>query len=183
MTFTDDEVIQILRLLEQSNFDEMQLETNGLKLVARRRGAVFAPEEWERSAAVPATPSAATESAAAGGPRSDVPDGSNATATSPSVSPTGTVMSVVEEAGLVAITAPNLGTFYKAPKPGAPPFVEVGTHVSEDDTLCLVEVMKCYMTVKAKMRGEIVKVCAENAQMVEFGQKLFLIRPDNGNGA
>ena len=79
--------------------------------------------------------------------------------------------------GLVAIKAPMLGTFYRASKPGTPPFVEVGAMVKEDDTVGLIEVMKCFSSIKARIRGEIVKVCAQNAQMVEFGQELFLVRP------
>lgn len=177
MTFTDDEVIQILRLLEQSSFDEMNIETNGLKLVVRRRGGGAVPEEWERSAAAPVAAASAQSGAALRD--GSAGDASGATAASPSPSTAPVATAVVEEAGLVAVTAPNLGTFYRAPKPGAPPFVDVGTVVAEDDTVCLLEVMKCFITVKAKTRGEIVKVCVENAQMVEFGQSLFLIRPSD----
>ena len=75
----------------------------------------------------------------------------------------------------MAIKAPVLGTFYATPKPGAPPFVEVGQLVAEDDVVCLIEVMKLFNTVKAGVRGRIVKICVEQAQMVEFQQPLFLL--------
>jgi acetyl-CoA carboxylase biotin carboxyl carrier protein len=83
----------------------------------------------------------------------------------------------VEGEGLIPIKAPLLGIFYRAPKPGAPPFVEVGDHVTEEDTVCLVEVMKLFNTVKAGINGRIAKICAENSQMVEYNQILFLIDP------
>ena len=71
-----------------------------------------------------------------------------------------------------------LGTFYKAPKPGAPPFAEVGSFVKEEDTLCIIEVMKLFNTVKAGLRGRIARVCAEQGQMVEFNQTLFWVESD-----
>ena len=77
--------------------------------------------------------------------------------------------------GLVAINAPMLGTFYRTPKPGAPPFVEVGTMVGKDDPLCIIEVMKLFNTVKAGVQGRIAQICAEQGQLVEYQQILFLI--------
>ena len=82
---------------------------------------------------------------------------------------------VAEADGLKPILAPMLGTFYRAPKPDAPPFVEEGRFVTEEDVVCIIEVMKLFNTVKAGVRGRIAKVCAENAQMVEYKQVLFLI--------
>ena len=81
----------------------------------------------------------------------------------------------LDEEGLTPIKSPMLGTFYGAPKPGAPPFVEVGQVASEDETVCIIEVMKLFNTIKAGIRGRIAKICAENAQMVEFQQTLFLL--------
>ena len=68
-----------------------------------------------------------------------------------------------------------LGTFYRAPKPGAPPFVEVGQWVSEEDTVCIIEVMKLFSTIKAGVRGRIERISAEDGQMVEFHQALFWV--------
>jgi acetyl-CoA carboxylase biotin carboxyl carrier protein len=86
----------------------------------------------------------------------------------------------LEESGFIAIKAPMLGTFYSAPKPGASPFVEVGRLVSEDDSVCIIEVMKLFSTVKANVRGRIAKICAENGQMVEYQQTLFLVEELDG---
>jgi acetyl-CoA carboxylase biotin carboxyl carrier protein len=87
-----------------------------------------------------------------------------------------------EEATCIAIRSPMVGTFYRSPRPGAPPFVDVGTSVAEGDTICIIEVMKTMNTVKPNVRGTIFKICAENGQMVEYNQTLFLVRPENGSG-
>ena len=83
-----------------------------------------------------------------------------------------------EEENLHAITSPIVGTFYRAPAPDAKPYVEVGDHVEEETVVCIVEAMKVMNELKAGCRGTIVKILAENAQTVEYGQTLFLVRPD-----
>jgi acetyl-CoA carboxylase biotin carboxyl carrier protein len=75
------------------------------------------------------------------------------------------------------ITSPMVGTFYRAPSPDAPPYVEVGTEVDEDTVVCIVEAMKVMNEIKADCKGVITEVLAENAKPVEFGQKLFVVRP------
>jgi acetyl-CoA carboxylase biotin carboxyl carrier protein len=80
-----------------------------------------------------------------------------------------------EEDGFIPIKAPMLGTFYRAPKPDAPPFVEVGQLVTKEDVVCIIEVMKLFNMVRAGVRGRIAKICAENAQLVEYKQVLFLL--------
>jgi len=79
--------------------------------------------------------------------------------------------------GTVTIDAPMVGTFYRAPAPDAPPFVDVGKSVSDDTTVCILEAMKVMNEIKAKMRGTIVEILVENAQPVEFGQPLFVVKP------
>ena len=78
---------------------------------------------------------------------------------------------------LVTVEAPMVGTFYRAPKPDAPPFVVEGDVVKEGQVLCIVEAMKLMNEIEAKVGGRIVKVVAENGQPVEFGQPLFLMEP------
>ena len=77
----------------------------------------------------------------------------------------------------VAVTAPNLGTFYRAPKPGAPPFIEIGVEVQVDTEICLIEVMKLFTTLKAGVKGTLKQVCVKDAVMVEHGDVLFYIDP------
>jgi acetyl-CoA carboxylase biotin carboxyl carrier protein len=75
------------------------------------------------------------------------------------------------------VTAPSVGLFWRSPKPGAPPFVEVGDEVRPDDTVCIVEVMKLMNHVRAGVAGTVRAVHPENGQMVEHGDPLFTIEP------
>ena len=164
---TQDDVIQILRMLEESSFDELHLEMGGLKLSVSKSGKMASPSMGVTLGAdEPTEPRAITE-----------PTAPIETKTPDIPRPTDQ-----EEDGFVAIKAPMLGTFYRAPKPGAPPFVEVGQLVSADDSVCIIEVMKLFNTVKANMRGRIAKICAENGQMVEYQQTLFLVEPGDSSG-
>ena len=80
--------------------------------------------------------------------------------------------------GLVEIKTPMVGTFYKAPAPDADPFVDVGTDVGEDTVVCIIEAMKLMNEIKADVKGRIVKILVDNGQPVEFGQTLFLVKPE-----
>ncbi|MDE0333769.1 MAG: acetyl-CoA carboxylase biotin carboxyl carrier protein [Defluviicoccus sp.] len=82
--------------------------------------------------------------------------------------------------GLAAIPAPMVGTFYPAPQPGAPPFVSAGDRVEPDTTVGLIEVMKVFTAVTAGIAGTIEQALAGDAQGVEYGEPLFLVRPDGG---
>ncbi|MCZ7565060.1 MAG: acetyl-CoA carboxylase biotin carboxyl carrier protein [Burkholderiales bacterium] len=151
---SNDEIIELLKVLDESKFDELRLEMSGFKLVLSKgadAAARVAPEGSSR--ATPAPPAPAR------------------------VEPAGVHPA---EEGLVAVRSPILGIFYRAPRPGAPPFVEVGSEVRADDTVCLIEVMKLFNTVTAGAAGRIARICAENAKMVEYGQVLFLIEPAAG---
>jgi acetyl-CoA carboxylase biotin carboxyl carrier protein len=78
----------------------------------------------------------------------------------------------------IVVRAPNLGTFYRAPKPGAPAYVTVGQRVEANAEVCLIEVMKLFTTVLAGTAGIVRKVLAEDAELVEYDQPLILIEPD-----
>jgi acetyl-CoA carboxylase biotin carboxyl carrier protein len=79
--------------------------------------------------------------------------------------------------GTIAIKAQIMGMFYPQPEPGSPPFVSIGTEVKADTTVCLIEVMKTFNAMTAGVKGVITEICAENAQLVEYGQVLFRVRP------
>jgi len=155
-----EDVIRILRMLEESTFDELHLEMDGLKLVASKSSKKAGPVGGLNS-----DDHESTES------RADVEPNVQAREEMPDIAQP----SDLQENGFIAIKAPMLGTFYRAPKPGAPPFVEVGQLVSEDDSVCIIEVMKLFNTVKANVRGRIAEICAENGQMVEYQQTLFVV--------
>ena len=73
------------------------------------------------------------------------------------------------------VTSPMVGTFYRAPNPGAEPFVKVGDHVEVGQTLCIIEAMKLLNEIEAEYSGTVKEICVDNAQPVEFGQPLFII--------
>lgn len=81
------------------------------------------------------------------------------------------------DAGLVAITSPMVGTFYSSPNPDSPAFVNPGSMIGPDTTVCLVEAMKVFNEIKAETAGTIERVLVQSGQAVEFGQKLFMVRP------
>ena len=81
-----------------------------------------------------------------------------------------------ENSNLKKITSPIVGTFYRAPSPEAEPFVKVGSHVSSETTVCIIEAMKLMNEIPAEISGEIVKIYVENGQPVEYGQPLFAVK-------
>jgi acetyl-CoA carboxylase biotin carboxyl carrier protein len=81
--------------------------------------------------------------------------------------------------GMAVVRAPNLGTFYRAPKPGASPYVSLGQRVEAETEICLIEVMKLFTSVQSGVRGTVKQILVEDSQLVEFGQPLFVIDPLN----
>ena len=98
--------------------------------------------------------------------RVGVPEAAAAPAPAPEAQPTGT-----------EIKSPMVGTFYRAPAPEAPPFVETGQQVEVGQVLCIIEAMKLMNEFKSEVKGRIVKILPDNAQPVEFGQPLFVVEP------
>jgi len=84
--------------------------------------------------------------------------------------------------GLVAIESPMVGTFYSRPSPDAEAFVSTGATVGPDSVVCLVEAMKVFNEIKAGTAGTIERALVEDGEAVEFGQRLFLVRPEPGSG-
>ena len=167
MNLKEDEVLQILKLIEGSSFNELHLEMGDLKLTVRK-GACgsTSPGEWiSQPPAQSVPPQKASVEAA---PRQT---GTEAPRIDVKVSP-------APEKDLIPVPSPMLGIFYRCSSPGAPPYVEVGTSVKEDDTVCLIEVMKVFNAVKAGVRGTVEKICAESGQLVEYGQPLYYIKPE-----
>ncbi|BBB31860.1 acetyl-CoA carboxylase biotin carboxyl carrier protein [Thermotomaculum hydrothermale] len=79
---------------------------------------------------------------------------------------------------LIYITSPIIGTFYRAPSPDSDPYVEVGSRVKKGDVLCIVEAMKIMNEIESEYDGVIVKIFPKNAEAVEYGQKLFALKPE-----
>lgn len=167
MSDNSKDVMAIVDLFEQSDWDELHIELNGLHLFLSRRadaqltsglgGGLAAAPAAVAAPAAAAPVSAPAPASAAAAPAASAPAPDNI------------------PANWVAVTAPNLGTFYRAPKPGAAPFVEIGQQVTEDMEICLLEVMKLFTAVKAGVSGKVVQVCVNDADMVEHGQPLFYV--------
>lgn len=151
------EVGEILNLIDSSSCEEVVLETQDVKLVVRRKGAGGVSAATQEAGAAPTVPSPA--------PAASAPPVPQAPAPTPDEPAAGTVR------------APMVGTFYRAPSPDEPPFVEMGSTVTKGDPLCMIEVMKLFTTVHAESDGVIASIAAENGQLVEFGQVLFSIEP------
>ena len=84
---------------------------------------------------------------------------------------------LVEAAGVLFVTSPMVGTFYRAPNPDTDPFVKVGDFVEKGSVVCIIEAMKLMNEIESEVAGEIVSIPIENGQPVEFGERLFAIRP------
>jgi len=160
VTLTAKDVAEITRLLEESSFDEMELELDGLKLSFKRAGAAGASS---------AGGSAGSEEVA----RKDEPLGAEGPADTLSAP---RLASAETDPTLREVVAPLLGTFYRAPKPGAAPFVEVGSQVEEESVIGIIEVMKLMTSVRAGVRGEVREIMAADGVLVEYGQALLRVR-------
>jgi len=158
MALTDEDVREILRIIDETQLDELRLDTDGFSLHVRRGGA---------SGSAPAP--AAAPAAPAPGPAATAPPEEPAAAPAPPAS--------AADSDHHEIVSPMLGTFYRAEAPGRPPFVEVGDQVEPDTVVCLIEVMKMMNSIQAGVAGTIVEVCAENAELVEPGAALFRVEP------
>jgi len=162
MELSEDDVLHILKLIDESKFDYFQLEVGELKITVSKGDPIPIA-----SAAQPAPVSAAPSPAPAAAKPAPVASAPTAQAAKP----------VTVPEGMLSITAPLLGTFYVAPEPGAPPFVKVGQQITEDTTVGLIEVMKVFNSVRSTVKGTIVEVVAQNGHFVEFGQTLFIVKP------
>jgi acetyl-CoA carboxylase biotin carboxyl carrier protein len=153
MSLTAAEVAEILRLVEASSFDEFSLELDGLKLNFKRSAdGLGLPERPAASAPPPAV---------------EVPA---AAPLGPPAAPAAADPNVHD------VHSPMLGTFYRAPKPGAPPFVAVGDVVEKDTIVGIIEVMKLMNTVRAEVRGAVTEILIADGAFVEYGEILLRVR-------
>ena len=173
MGLSDDDVREILRIVDESDVDELQIQTDGFSLHVSRRGAPLAsPAAPVAPPAAPLAPPAAPSPAAAASPAAA---GSPAAVASPEPAERSPAADADEDT--VLVPSPMLGTFYRAEAPGAAPFVEIGSTVGPDSTVCIIEVMKMMNSVAAGVSGTVVEVCAENGALVEYGEPLLRVRP------
>jgi acetyl-CoA carboxylase biotin carboxyl carrier protein len=162
------ELKDILRILEEQEITEFELEQDGVKLRVCRSGAPVpapAPVTFMAPGASP-TPVAAAPAVGA----ASVAGGLAAAAADATAED-------AEASGDCAVPSPIVGTFYRAPDPNSPPFVNVGDRVRVGQALCIIEAMKLMNEIEAEVAGEILKIHPENGQPVQYGDPLFTIRP------
>ncbi|MEB3234868.1 MAG: acetyl-CoA carboxylase biotin carboxyl carrier protein [Cyanobacteriota bacterium] len=161
MQLDHDQLHQLLALLGESDIQELKLEGDDFRLEVRRNLPGLAPQVIQ--AALPASlPSPQPVAAAA------------PVAANPSPPPPA---APAVRSDLLEITAPMVATFYRAPAPGDPPFVELGTRISSGQTVCILEAMKLMNELESEVSGEVVEILVENGTPVEFGQVLMRVKP------
>ena len=146
-----EQIKAIIELMKANDLSEFSMESNGLKIRIKR-----GPEGVQQTVVAPLPAPLAGTSASLEAPVPTI---------------------VPPAAGFKHITSPMVGTFYRAPSPDAPSYAEIGTEVDEETVVCIIEAMKVMNEIKAECKGVVTEVLAENAKPVEFGQKLFAIRP------
>jgi oxaloacetate decarboxylase alpha subunit len=149
-----EELKELLEFVSERNIAELELEEGGTKLKIRKSLAAVAPEAQLRAAPAPKVPEGAS-----------APVESTPTAGAPAL-----------EDGLIYITSPMVGTFYRQPEPGAEPFAREGDYVKKGQVLCIIEAMKLMNEIECEHEGQLVKVLAENGQPVQYGDQLFALR-------
>lgn len=161
-----EKIGQLVEILDRSTFDHLTLEIDDFRLtVGTGNAAVDAGRAAKAAPAVTA--------AAAPPPPAPPPVPAAPALAQPAAAP-------VDRSGTVEVTATTMGRFYAKPDPASPPFITVGATVGENDTVGLIEVMKLFNSVQAGTAGEVIEICVEDSQFVEYGQVIVRIRPARG---
>lgn len=149
-----DALNQVLKIMDKGDLAELLYEDGSIKIQLKKRGAFSASLPAPQIIhAAPAPASAPAPAAAAAAPAASKPEDPNA----------------------VVVKSPMVGTFYRAPAPDAPPFVNIGDPVEPGKTLCIIEAMKIMNEIKCEVKGKVKEIIAENAQAVAFNQPLIII--------
>ena len=159
-----DEINRVLDMMREHELSEFELEREGFKIRIKKGAPLNAPAPF----AVPTIQN--------GGPVPQQPFAS------PPPPPLEAVPSPVapasDEVDFAIVKSPIVGTFFRSAEPGAPSFVEVGTTVKKGEVLCIIEAMKLMNEIDSEYDGEVVKVYVENGQPVQYGERLFAIKPN-----
>ena len=162
--FKLSEIKELMKLMDQTSLHELEIENEGARLLIRK------PNKTESVLVASAPVQHSFQPAvAAASPAAPVP------AAEP-VAALGAVKETNEH--LHKIVSPMVGTFYQSASPGAAPYVSIGDKVGEKTTVCIIEAMKLMNEIEAEIKGEIVDILVENGQLVEYGQPLFLVKPE-----
>lgn len=160
MSLTYKDVTEILRIIDESDVEELILEVGDSKIEIRRHGTAGT----RQTAAIPAPQ-----------PTAEVPPSPQPK--DPSPAPPAAKPSAKATAAGTQVRAPMVGTFYRRPAPQKPAYVEIGDAVQQGDPICIIEVMKLFTTIEAPVTGRVVEIGAENEDLVQLDQLLFVIEP------
>jgi acetyl-CoA carboxylase biotin carboxyl carrier protein len=158
----DEDLEALIRDFESSDWREMRLQMEGVELILAKDAAPQLREiqpgnsNWNASRIEPTTVRKESSGAPLPAPKK--------------------LLETVPQ-GWTQIRAPSLGTFYRSPKPGTPPFVEVGSNIGAETEICLIEVMKLFTTVRAGVKGTVREIYPADSDLVEYNQPLFLVEP------
>lgn len=159
LPFTAEDLAEIIAILDASAHDELYLQTDRFKLSLTRSGQTG----WTQQTQTLDKPNV-------------IKSGDSSTVVADKQTENATTTSRPED-GLSDIPAPMVGTFYRAPKPGAEDFVNVGSKVSKDTVIAIIEVMKLMNSIRADIEGEVVEICVDNGELIERGQTLMRVKP------
>ncbi|HAC3174612.1 TPA_asm: acetyl-CoA carboxylase biotin carboxyl carrier protein [Listeria innocua] len=150
-----DEIKQLIELIDESTLDEFELETKDSKILLKKNKTVVSAPQVEVPVAVTPAPVQAQSTEQAAAPQAEA---------------------TTSDAGLEVITSPMVGTFYASASPEDANFVSVGSKVSAQSVVCIVEAMKLFNEITADIDGEIAEILVSSGELVEFGQPLFKVR-------
>ncbi|XJZ26178.1 acetyl-CoA carboxylase biotin carboxyl carrier protein [Bacillota bacterium Lsc_1132] len=161
------EIRELIKLVDQSSIDEFVYENEGSKIKMKKAGAVAVTTAQPVVQAVESAPVNVVQQAPVAFQQESVQEKPKAEATNQA-----------DTVNLHKITSPMVGTFYASSSPDADVYVKPGSKVSKDSIVCIVEAMKLFNEIEAEIDGEIVEVLVKNGQLVEYGQPLFLVKPE-----
>lgn len=160
-----DQIRDLLAVVGETDITELTIESGEEKITVKKAPPTLAVSSIEVAAPPARREPAAAVAAATADAHGQAPE------------PAAAAPEPESRNGLVPITSPMVGTFYRSPSPSAPPFVDVGDHVTIGQTVCIIEAMKLMNDLPAEVAGRIVKVCVDSGTTVEYGQPLFMIDP------
>lgn len=171
MAFKMHEIRELIRLIDESQIEEFEIDNEGAKVIIKKAtdrsaigntGGEVVAVTPQTQAVVPPVPVVTN---------TDAPVQETKVAEAPKIAE-----ATIEDDQLHKIVSPMVGTFYRAPSPDSDPYVKEGDQIEETTVVCIVEAMKLMNELEAETRGTIVKILVENGQLVEYGQPLFLVK-------
>ncbi|WP_280560244.1 acetyl-CoA carboxylase biotin carboxyl carrier protein [Priestia megaterium] len=165
------EIREIIKLVDQSSIEEFTYEHEGSKIKMKKKDAIVSKQAQQVVVSAPEQAAVPAPQAAAAPAPAPAPAAQSAQPKEEQAAP------AVDES-LHKITSPMVGTFYASSSPESDVYVTPGDKVQKDSVVCIVEAMKLFNEIEAEVKGEIVDVLVESGQLVEYGQPLFLVKPE-----